>query len=667
MIIVIYTVSKSIYGESMKVYFNYLLVLLMVSGTAHSQKDEFAGDIFSLSLMDLVNMDVTIVSKREESVSMAAGVVSVITSDEIQSYGATNLKDVLLRMPNFYMFDSSTFKASGMMLRGGATQHLNNHVLYLINGRPLRESQNGGLHSDINLMFPVERIKRLEIIRGPGSVLYGSNAFNGVLNIITREAPDELEVSVKTQNGTAGYGAHSIQVGGQLTDDSSFNLHGKILDHTGDNFSAFDEGGSLGTQENGLDGEFLNLELVGYGFTLNAFNNNIVVPAVSGAFLWSNRADFELNREFYDLSYQYDLSSDWGVAANFTSNQLDRLVFTESGGFSEFASEGYISEITINGSISESLNMVAGVSSDVVKGNLYTRGGEYRTERHSLYGQLEYLLSEKTRLTAGVQWNKPDGDDLDASPRLALVHRYSDQWHGKLLYAKAFRSPYGSELYFESGFLEGNDSLDPESIETAEAQLIFGDESLSLTTTVYYSEAENLIERALVGSANTFINQPEKVYYSGVEVEWNKQVNETMRFQGSFSHQMNEDESGQDDVMAAANEMLKLGFTYRPNKQLVLGIWSNYFGAASKLEDLEGSSAQVVNPASEAVNLISLNVETNLGYLLENEKYQTVQVSLYANNLLDEDVWYPELGRRLVNTFPQNHSQGIYAAVEVSF
>lgn len=655
------------HGEYMKAYVYYLLVLLVVSAAAHSQKDEFSGDIFSLSLMDLVNMDVTIVSKREESVSMAAGVVSVITSDEIQSYGATNLKDVLLRMPNFYMFDSSTFKASGMMLRGGATQHLNNHVLYLINGRPLRESQNGGLHSDINLMFPVERIERLEIIRGPGSVLYGSNAFNGVLNIITRDAPDQFEVSVKSQNGSAGYGAHSIQVGRKFSANSAFNLHGKVLDYDGETFSAFDEGGNFGNQKNELDGEFLNLELDVYGFSFNAFNNKIVVPAVSGAFLWSNRADFELNRAFYDLGYQYDLSSNWGVGVNFTSNQLERLVYSENGSFSEFLSEGYTSELTLNGSISESLNLVAGMSSDVVKGNLYTRGGAYRTERQSLFAQLEYGLSEKTRLTAGVQWNKPEGDDLDASPRLALVHRYSDQWHGKLLYAKAFRSPYGSELYFEAGFLEGNDSLEPESIETAEAQLIFGDDSLAFTTTVYYSEAENLIERALVGSANTFINQPDKIYYRGVEFEWNKQINATMRIQGSASYQMNEDESGQEDVMLAANDMFKLGFTYRPNQQLVLGIWNNYFGAANKLENLDGSSAQVVNPESKAVDILSLNLETNLGYVLGNEKYQTVQLSLFANNLLDEDVWYPELGRRIVNTFPQDHSQGIFVSIEAGF
>lgn len=140
-----------------------------------------------------------------------------------------------------------------------------------------------------------------------------------------------------------------------------------------------------------------------------------------------------------------------------------------------------------------------------------------------------------------------------------------------------------------------------------------------------------------------------------------------MRLQGNASYQENEDQQDQEDVMSAANEMIKLGYIYRPNKSLVLGIWNNYFGAANKLEDLDGNSIQVVNPESKPVNLVSLNLESNLGYLFNNPHYQSVIVSLYANNILDEDVWYPELGRRIVNTFPQTHSQAVYATLRASF
>ena len=506
-------------GESMNASVkSFLLTLCMATSATASQHVVSTDDIFSLSLTDLLNMEVTVVSKREESVNMAAGVVSVITASEIQGYGATNLKDILLRMPNFYMFDSSTFKASGMMLRAGATQHLNNHVLYLINGRPVRESQNGGLHTDINLMYPVDRIERLEIIRGPGSVVYGSNAYSGVLNIITREAPEEFNVTVQTQHGTAGYAAHTVQLGAAIDKNTSFNLYAKTFDSDGKSVSAFDEGGNYGSQENGLDGEFLNLELHSHGFTLNTFRNNITVPAVSGAFLWSNAADFDLNRLFYDVGYQHTFKSNWSLNVNLTSNQLERIVLSASG-TSEFDSEGYTTELTINGKLSDNLNLLAGTSLDVVKGDLHTRGGSYRTERHSLFTQFEYSLDNKTRLTAGVQLNKPESESTDASPRLALVHEYNEHWHTKLLFSKAFRSPYGSELYFSSGFLVGNDDLKPETIETTEAQLIYGDNSLSFTTTLYNSTAKNLIERALQGSANTFINQPGKVSYRGIEFE----------------------------------------------------------------------------------------------------------------------------------------------------
>ena len=240
-----------------------ILLLCIYAGSATSAADEF-DELFSLSLQELVNFQITTVSKRKESINEAPGVVSVITSEDIQSYGATNLKDVLLRQPNFYIFDSATFKASGAMMRAGATQHLNNHVLYLINGRPIRESQNGGLHTDINLLFPLEIIERIEVIRGPGSVLYGSNAYSGTVNVITKENTEKFYGSVQSQNGSNAYGAHQASLGGQINKDINMQLTINTLSTDGESISAIDEQGDSGQQNFAPEGDNLFIDVNAY-------------------------------------------------------------------------------------------------------------------------------------------------------------------------------------------------------------------------------------------------------------------------------------------------------------------------------------------------------------------------------------------------------------------
>lgn len=653
--------------------FRIFLILLLGhiwSWTAHAE-DRLAlamsGDmdeLFSLSLKELVNLDISTVSKRDESLLDAPGVVTVITAEDIKGYGATNLKDVLLRLPNFYMLDSATFKASGMMLRAGATQHLNNHVLYLVNGRPLRESQNGGLHTDMNLLFPIDVIDRIEVIRGPGSVLYGSNAYSGTLNIITKTADEDFQVSFKTQNGSNEYSSQTLSLGSVVSKDIAIALHANILDYDGEFQTAQDEADTTGKETTGREGSQIFLDVDAYGFRFNGFKNEIDVPAVSGRFVWDGKAVFELKRSFYDIGYENEVLPGWKLSANFSHNKQDRIILEEDGGGSEFRSDGHLSELSITGELADNLNMIAGGIVDVIKGDLGTRGGEYETERQALYGQVNYQMFEDTRLTAGVQWNKPQGVDADISPRLALVHHYDASITFKTLYAKAFRSPYGSELFFDSAFLLGDENLNSETIQTIEAQAIYIGEILSGSLTLYHSEADDLIGRQVVDGTPTFINESEVIAYNGIELEWNWQIQDNLRFQGNASYQTNEDESGQQDVMVAANEMIKLGMTYRPNPDLTLGVWNSYFGAANKLEDLDDNATVVVNPFSEPVNLLSLNISSNLGYLLDMPSLEKFSASLFVNNLLDEEVWYPELGRRIANTFPQSHDQGLFLTLK---
>ena len=624
-------------------------------------------DLFSLSLHDLMNIEVTTVSKRPERLLQAPGIVSVITEQDIKGYGARNLKDLLLRLPNYYMFDSSTFTASGATMRAGATQHLNNHILYLLNGRPLRESQNGGLHTDLNLLFPVDAIKRIEVIRGPGSVLYGSNAFSGTINIITKKETSQLAGKVKSQFGSHGYNMNTASVYSEFSDQVNMSLHINHLDESGASISAIDEQGNAGSRVLYRDGVGIFLTADVYGAAVNVIENELTTPTISGANRWSNTADFTLERRFIDVGYERDIFENWSASVNYTYNKQIKKVDGPGTSSSEFISNGYLYEGSIKGRMGSKTDLLLGVVIETLKGDLGTRGGSYQSERQAFYGQLDYQVFNDTRITAGLQWNEIESSSGRTSPRLALIHTINHQWTAKGLYAEAFRSPYGSELFFDSAFLKGDTDLKSEIIRTSEVQAIYHQDNMSIAITLYRSTSQDSIGRAIVDGTNTFVNLSDEVTFNGIELESNWALNQQWRINANASYQENEDEAGQQDVMLASSEMFKLGLNYDNHNGYRLGVWISHFGDVSKIEDIAGNSPAIVNPDADAYQLMSININMNLGKLTNMTSLDAAHLSVYVNNLLDQDVWFPEMGRRLVNSYPQSHKQGVYGTLSYGF
>ncbi|WP_101759778.1 TonB-dependent siderophore receptor [Oceanicoccus sp. KOV_DT_Chl] len=644
---------------------HYILAAAVTSSMANA--DPASDDLFSLSLEDLSNINISTVSKKNELALQAPGVVTVITAAEIKMFGATSIKDVLLRIPNFYIFDSSTFSASGVTMRAGATQHLNNHVLYLINGRPLRESQNGGLHTDINLLVPVTALESIEVIRGPGSVLYGTNAFSGTVNFIIRKPKDDNQVQLNLTAGSDSYVRTGASLQAPIGEYGGISVHVSDLNSDGETISAVDEAGTTDSLDLYRDGQSLLVDSYYGGFTFNAIINEIATPLSSGAFRWSNIAELELKREFYDLGYEHSLSKDWSIGVNYTYNQLDRYIERPTGPSSEFLANGYLYEITVKGAINNHSSIVMGAVVDQLRGDLGPSGGSYSNKRTGVYGQLDYQLQAATKLSIGAQWNDPEDEEARTSPRLGIIHTWSSSWSSKILYSEAFRSPYGSELYFDAGFLQGDPHLKPETIATTEVQSTYTASDFYLAMTYYHSNTENSIGRAIVNGTNTAVNEDSKISFDGFELEGKWTISNTWQFQGSYHYQINEDDNGQQDFMPAARTMTKIGLAYQSPKGYQMGLWNSYFGKASKLENLEGNNTAVVNPDADAFNLLSINLRANIGRVLDNSQWKNIELAIYANNLLDEEVYYPELGRRLVNTYPQSHAQGVFADLSIKF
>lgn len=194
-------------------------------------------DLSSLSLEDLGKVVVTSVSKGSQPLGDAPAAVYVISHDDIQRSGATSLPEILRMAPNLEVFQISpsnyTITARGF---SGANigQSFSNKLLVLIDGRSVYSPIFSGMYWEDQYVMP-ENIERVEIISGPGGALWGANAVNGVINIITRKAADTRGGLLNVYTGNRESGA-AAQYGGALGQNAHYRLYVRDFhEHSFDN------------------------------------------------------------------------------------------------------------------------------------------------------------------------------------------------------------------------------------------------------------------------------------------------------------------------------------------------------------------------------------------------------------------------------------------------
>jgi outer membrane receptor for ferrienterochelin and colicins len=139
-----------------------------------------------LTLEELLTMVVT-ASKRSQSLATAPAVITVITEEDIRAYGSKTLIEVLEQAVSVMGWGSAGFPRSSLSIRGDRHNSAQRNVLMLLNGRPFRDSEVG-VDAPLLVALPLSAVARIEVIRGPGSVLFGTNAYSGVINVLLRNS-----------------------------------------------------------------------------------------------------------------------------------------------------------------------------------------------------------------------------------------------------------------------------------------------------------------------------------------------------------------------------------------------------------------------------------------------------------------------------------------------
>ena len=249
-------------------------------------------ELTEMSLEELMNIEVTSVSKKAERLSDAAAAVYVITREDIRRSGYTSIPEILRLAPNLEVarVDSSQYAITAR----GFNSTTANKLLVLIDGRTVYTPLFSGVFWDVQDTL-IEDIERIEIISGPGGTLWGSNAVNGVINIITRQSQDTKGALVNLGEGTEERGA-GVRYGAKLGEDATLRIYGKgfYRDNTvrGDGTGVQDawKKGQVGFRTDwGRGSDAFTLQGDGYTGTIAQVGDNVSISGANLLARW-NRA-----------------------------------------------------------------------------------------------------------------------------------------------------------------------------------------------------------------------------------------------------------------------------------------------------------------------------------------------------------------------------------------
>ncbi len=611
----------------------------------------------ALDIESLANVQVSSASKSLEHMREAPSIMSIVSEDDIKRYGAVNLHDVLNRVPSLQVLNSTANPNNVVTLRAATNQHYPNRILFLIDGRPVRDGYGGHLNYGLFTHYPVSIIKQIEVIRGPGSVLYGTDAYAGVVNIVSKDACDEC-VSLQTTYGSFNRRDQegSASFSGQ---DWSILTAVKATDAKGERFTIRDENnveGTYRTREEGhavyVTGHFKDLSML-------AFVDRVAQSSL-GTFSRFPESESDGLRTTLDVGYKFDLLDNTEIETHVTYNR------SRSGNYSDITSknqdDSLVFELSGRSDIHDNLVLSYGGFFEHQDG--YVSDIAYQQHLHNLYAQLDYRLNDDWKFVGGMQLNDAESFKADLSPRLAMIYTPVSYGGVKLLYGEAFRSSTAIEREVNvPNFIVGDRNMHPERIKTLEGQIFYNTDTTYMALSAYRSRMEDIIARTAnpMGAGSWITNTGEQVF-KGIEFEAKHYFADGWQIQGSMAYQTGKSDTGIDDPTFSPNLMAKLGVSY-DGGNWSFGVFDSWYGDPQDLRETNPSVLNVNTPP-ESYHLVSANLNIDLPV---PENFPKMRFTLYGENLLNEDINFPEYNRKSINSFPIDNSRAVYGRISVNF
>ena len=645
----------------------------LVSVQAFAQIRERCGqtEVAPLALVDLdleslLKVQVITASKFDQSVSHAPGIISVVNRDDLERFGGTTLQEILERVPGLSGTTAYFTDRSLIAVRGDQTKINGGHLLILINGRPSREILEGGLVSDLLRAFPIRALDRIEVVKGPGSVLYGSNAFSAVVNLITLK-PDRngwsLEGLSTPSSGfaTAGQGAYRC---GELSLLGSLRYQQKP-DWNLSYRNPFP--GPVPGAPNVPPVQYIAVPDRGTGGYLGANYRGLSLMSSftdwqTSGFVRGTVGESRWKRGFADLGYDFKVGKGWNSNLNLTYTR-NTFQISEFPSIARDSSEAIL-ESTNSLTPTPRDQITFGALYSYIQGReLYYDAGSPitisngRRSAGSWYAQMDHRLVHEVDLIGGLQANKIPNLDIDIVPRVGVIWNPSSHFNVKALYAGAFRAPSINETLLNHPVLVGNPDLVPEKVNTLDLGVTYQRGGIQTMVTYFHSKQTHSIVIADMGGPRLqYVNLGEATFH-GVEFEGKVYFSKQLFVSGSFMHQANVDGNGRHNITPIANMSGKAGVSYSARSGLLVSLFDRYEGKVP-------GYASAMNPLPEAGHLLNSNLKYRVPW--SKDRRTEISIVVHGDNLANREVWLPAWGEITGDTIPVLRGRTIYFGVELS-
>lgn len=473
-----------------------------------------------LLLDSLLNTRISSVSKYAQKTTEAPASVTIVSSDEIHDHGYRNLTEVLENVRGVYFSNVGNNVHIGTRGFGRPTDN-NNRILVLVDGHTLNGHVWGSPSAGTDLTVNLSAVERIEVVRGPGSVLYGSSAMFGVINIVTKTGNQLDGVVVSGRVGAGGHregavaAGHAIGVLGSVA-FSALVAHSDGFDQYYPDFATPPPNISFVRGREWAKGASALGSLVLGGITVRAglaSHAKGVPTGPSGPIFGDSRTKTVDESLWAEIGVRRDLTATHHVQLRAYGDR-----YTYRGAYPalvdpEFSDRDASSSQGVEGNLiwdpasrarftfgTEFLHVGGASYNELVAGQVVVADDAPVTVS-SLFMQSDLEISSRVTAVAGVRLDKRSLIDPAVTPRLAVVARPDTRTTVKLLYGEAFRAPSAAEADLTTSAYTGNPSLRPERIRSLELEFQRRvTQPLLVGVTLYDYHVRDLID--LVGDVN---------------------------------------------------------------------------------------------------------------------------------------------------------------------
>ncbi|MDP2207312.1 MAG: TonB-dependent receptor [Bacteroidota bacterium] len=627
----------------MQIIAKFLLLTFLYFPIAISQSEDFLAH--AISLDSLLNIKISAASKYLQKTRDIPASVTVVTSEEIDKFGYQNLSEVLQSIKGFYVSYDRNYNYLGVRGFSRPTDY-NNRILLMLNGHSLNENIYGSAYFGNDLGINLKSIERIEIVRGPSSALYGSNAMLAVINIITKKGSAIDGLQVHAEVGSYRNLQAAARYGKEFSNDLDVFVSGTLGDIKGEDqfYPEYDNPESNNGIAHNLDWD----KYIGFTSALSYKNFSLFgkiasrkkgIPTGAYDIVFNDPDAYTLDEyQFIELKYENDFATDKSVLLRtyydnyyyFGTYQYDVIANDESKG------SWFGTEAQLRWDLTTSNRLIAGIeyknnTRAVFKywnSNTIFFDGNFPSSLTSFYLQNEYQALDNLSFTLGLRLDKYSIFKMFTSPRGAIIYHASTAATFKFLYGEAFRIPNVYEVNYHDPYSQFKRSVNLKSEKIATSELIWeqrmSDETFS-TISLYRYDMKNLIDTKIdTTDSFKYFGNADNIRAIGLEFGINTRTKQDLNYYFNYSLQSAKKLETDEKLTNSPEHLIKFGINFP---------LFEYFYAGTEVQ-WETERLTVYNTKTDPYLLSNLNIKTK-------PLFNSLTVSFLVRNLFDADYKHP--------------------------